>query len=159
MKKIEIFKLIKIIKFCEGIRNLQLNEKLKMFEEVFAPKSGEKILILVDIPHNNIHDNETWKKRREMAKEWYESFKEMGKKIGFTVDFQKYNATGLQNNPIPKDVLNKADDANLVIAMTEYSGSSSFVALCNKKDSNIRIVSMPGAEKRNNIFNRRYSFY
>jgi leucyl aminopeptidase (aminopeptidase T) len=138
---------------------LQLDEKIKMFEDVFAPKSGEKILILVDIPHNDILDNKTWKKRREMAKEWYESFKEMGKKIGFTVDFQKYNATGLQNNPIPKDVLNKADDANLVIAMTEFSGSSSFVTLCNKKNSNTRIVSMPGVEKRmeNTAFRANYA--
>ncbi len=127
---------------------MQLEEKLKMFEDVFAPKSGEKVLVLVDIPHNNIIDNQTWKKRREMAKEWYESFKEMGKKIGFTVDFQKYNATGLQNTPVPKGVLNKASNANLVIAMTEYSGSSSFITLCNKKGGNTRIVSMPKVEKR-----------
>jgi hypothetical protein len=27
-------------------------EKIKMFREVFAPKSGEKVLFLVDIPQN-----------------------------------------------------------------------------------------------------------
>ncbi|KYK19976.1 hypothetical protein AYK24_04505 [Thermoplasmatales archaeon SG8-52-4] len=127
---------------------MRIDEKLKMFEDVFAPKSGEKVLVLVDIPHNDILDNETWKKRREMAVDWYESFKEMGKKIGFTVDFQKYNATGLQNTPIPQEILDEASNANLVIAMTEFSGSSSFITLCNKKSNNIRIVSMPMVEKR-----------
>jgi leucyl aminopeptidase (aminopeptidase T) len=127
---------------------MQVEEKLKMFEDVFAPKSGEKVLFLVDIPHNDIHDNQIWKKRREMAKEWYESFKEMGKKIGFTVDFQKYNATGLQNTPMPQDIIDQAGTANLVIAMTEFSGSTSLITLCNKKGSNTRVVSMPKVEKR-----------
>ena len=127
---------------------MQIDEKQKIFEEIFAPKSGEKVLVLVDIPHNDILDNETWKKRREMAKEWYESFKEMGKKTGFTVDFKKYNATGLQNTLIPKEILDKISDANLIIAMTEYSGSSSLITLCNKKGSNTRIASMPKVEKR-----------
>ena len=51
-----------------------------MFNDVFAPKSGEKVLFLVDIPHNDIKDNKNWKERRKMAKEWYDTFNEIGKK-------------------------------------------------------------------------------
>jgi leucyl aminopeptidase (aminopeptidase T) len=127
---------------------MQKKEKIKMFHDVFAPKKGEKILLLIDIPHNDIIDNQTWKERREMAKEWYNIFKEIGEKSGFTVDLQEYNATGLQNTPVPQDVLDEAGKADLVLAMTEYSGSSSFATLCRKKDANIRIVSMPKVEKR-----------
>ena len=35
-------------------------EKIKMFNDVFAPKAGEKVLFLVDLPHNDIKDNEKW---------------------------------------------------------------------------------------------------
>ena len=48
-----------------------------MFKDVFAPKSGEKVLFLVDKPHGNIVDNQTWKDRREMTYEWYQIFKKI----------------------------------------------------------------------------------
>ena len=32
---------------------------MKMFNDVFAPKSGEKVLFLIDTPHDNIKDNTT----------------------------------------------------------------------------------------------------
>ena len=57
---------------------MQVEEKIKMFNDVFAPKSGEKVLFLVDMPHDDIKDNKNWSERREMANEWYEIFKDMG---------------------------------------------------------------------------------
>jgi len=100
-------------------------EKIKMFNDVFAPKSGEKILFLIDTPHDNIKDNTNWKDRREMAKEWYQTFKELGAEKEFTVDIQYYDATGVHNAIIPQETIELASKYNLVMAMTEYSGSSS----------------------------------
>ena len=135
------------------------DEKIKMFKDVFAPKAGEKVLFLVDTPHDNITDNTNWQDRREMAKEWYESFKDMGMEMGFTVDFAEYDATGLHNTPIPDKVMDLASKANLVIAMTEYSGSSSFINLCRNISKITRCASMPTVERRmeNTAFKANYA--
>ena len=117
-------------------------EKIKMFNDVFAPKSGEKVLFLYDTPHDNINDNDQWKECRIMVKEWYDIFKEMGAKIGFSVDIDNYPATGLHNSPIPKDIINDARKSNLVIVMAEFSASSSILPVCHEKGSNTRGASM-----------------
>ena len=119
-----------------------------MFNDVFAPKPGEKVLILVDVPHNDIKDNEKWIDRRQMAKEWYVTFLEMGKENGFTVSFDEYKATGIHNFPIPQEALDLAKQNDLVIALTEYSGSSSFVPSFRYKGSTTRGASMPIVERR-----------
>jgi hypothetical protein len=36
------------------------DEKIKLFKDVFAPKSDEKILFLMDIPHQHIKINKKW---------------------------------------------------------------------------------------------------
>ena len=83
-----------------------------------------------------------------MAREWYETFKEMGKKKGFSVNFDQYEATGEHNSPVPQEVLDNASKSDILIAMTEYSGSSSFVPAFMHKDSTTRGASMPLVEKR-----------
>jgi leucyl aminopeptidase (aminopeptidase T) len=127
---------------------MNYKEKIKMFNDVFLPKTGEKILFLIDKPHDNIIDNKNWMDRRKMAISWLKSFKNIGKETGFTVDILKFNATGMHNAPIPQDTINTVRKYNLVIAMTEYSASSSLLPLCYDKVTNIRCASMPGVEKR-----------
>jgi len=127
---------------------VKTEEKIKMFNDVFAPKNGEKILILVDVPHNDILDNKKWKDRRKMAQEWYETFKDMGAKAGFFVSFDQYNATGMNNSPVPQEAIDIAKKADIVLVMTEYSGTSSFVPVFRKKGSTTRGASMPMVEKR-----------
>ena len=127
---------------------MDYQEKIKMFNDVFAPKTGEKILFLVDKPHDDIKDNEKWIDRRQMANEWFESFKEMGKKIGFSVDIFEFNATGIHNTSLPQDILNRITNSNLIIAMTEYSASAPLASVCRKKDSTMRVASMPTVERR-----------
>ena len=127
---------------------MNTEEKIKMFNDVFSPKPGEKVLFLVDIPHNDIKDNQNWIDRRKMAKDWYETFKDMSEKNGFSVNFDEYEATGINNSPVPQKTLNISKKANLVIAMTEFSGSSSFGPTIMRKDSITRGASMPGVEKR-----------
>ena len=123
-------------------------EKIKMFKTVFAPKSGEKVLFLVDIPHDHITDNIAWKERRGVAQEWYTIFKEMGTKTGFSVNIQEYKATGMNNSPIPDEIIDAACKSNLVLAMTEYSASASLIPVCDSENSITRCASMPGVEKR-----------
>ncbi|EMR73755.1 hypothetical protein MBGDN05_00472 [Thermoplasmatales archaeon SCGC AB-539-N05] len=122
-------------------------EKIKMFNDVFAPKAGEKVLFLVDTPHDNLKDSIVWEDRRKMAKEWYDIFKEMGEQKGFMVDLMEYPATGLHNSIIPKDIIDLACKSNLVIAITEFSASSSLVNIANKS-SITRCTSMPMVERR-----------
>lgn len=117
-------------------------EKIKMFKDVFAPKPGEKVLFLYDVPHDEIKDNDRWKECRVMVKEWYDIFNEMGNEIGFSVDIINYPSTGLHNSPVPKDIINAARNSNLVIVMVEFSASSSILPVCHEKDSKTRAASM-----------------
>jgi len=128
--------------------DLNDNEKIKLFKDVFSPKTGEKVLFLIDIPHDNIADNHIWKDRRSMADDWFNTFVDMGKKEKFLVDKIEYKATGVHNSPIPSEILDISKKYNLLLAMTEFSGSSSFLKLRNKKNLNIRCASMPTIEKR-----------
>ena len=127
---------------------MNYEEKIKLFQDVFAPKAGEKILFLVDIPHDNINDNKKWKERREMAKEWFKIFTELGKESNFSVDMLEYKATGVHNSLIPKNILSAIETSNLFIAMTEYSASSSLLPLVKNKNIITRGASMPLVEKR-----------
>lgn len=123
-------------------------ERIKMFKKVFAPKSGEKVLFLIDLPHGKIKDNIKWKARRKMAHDWFRSFNEMGEKAGFSVDILEYEATGMNNTPIRQEIINEAKNANLVIAMTEFSATSSLGQVCKLPGTITRCASMPGVEKR-----------
>jgi hypothetical protein len=133
-------------------------DKIKMFNDVFAPKKGEKLLLIIDKPHNNIKDNEKWKDRREMAKEWYETLTNMGDNVGFTVDMFEFNAMGIHNTPFPKDLIDKISKYHLVIAMTEYSASAPLAGIAGEKGSITRVVSMPIVERRmeNTAFKANY---
>jgi len=127
---------------------MNYKEKVKMFKDVFSPKSGEKVLFLTDIPHDNIKDNESWKGRREMAQEWYDTFRKMGAETGFSVDMLTYKATGMHNSSIPDDIIDAASKSNLVIAMTEYSASAPLMTVIKTKNNVTRCASMPLVEKR-----------
>ena len=127
---------------------MQTEEKIKMFRDVFAPKSEDKVLFLVDTPHDDLKDNDKWTDRRKMVREWYDTFQEMGNKEGFSVSKMEYNATGLHNSPLPQEVIDEAGKASLVIAMTEYSGTSSLGLVAKAKGSKTRIASIPTVEKR-----------
>ena len=123
-------------------------EKIKMFNDVFAPKNGEKVLFLIDTPHDEIKDNEIWSDRRVMAKEWFDTFEEMAQESGFSVSWMEYKATGLNNTPVPEEVKNAIKNSNLVLAMTEFSGTSTILPICRNKEGTTRGASMPGVERR-----------
>ena len=123
-------------------------ERKKLINDVFGPRSGEKILMIVDLPHDNIVDTPSWKERRKLALDWFQTLKSMGEEKGFYVDFLEYFATGKHNGPIPEDVKNKIKKSNLFFAMTEFSATSSLVTISEDKDSKTRGASMPSIERR-----------
>lgn len=127
---------------------MDFKERKKMFKDIFAPRSGEKVLLLMDVPHGSIKDSEAWKERREMVNEWYQTFKEMGEESGFTVDTLKFKATGKHNSILPTEVIDRIRENNLVIVMTEYSASSSLIPIISANQTITRIASMPMVEKR-----------
>lgn len=127
---------------------MQPKDRMKMFKDVFAPKVGEKVLFLVDMPRSNLSDSDAWRARRKMAQGWYKTFKEMGAEEGFSVDVLEYEATRQHNAPIPQEVVEAARKSNLVIAITEYSASSSLKPVCDAEGSITRCASMPRAEER-----------
>jgi len=124
------------------------DERIKLFKCVFSPKPGENILFLVDNPHDGIGDSAAWKERREMAQEWYTTIKAMGAEKEFSVFILEYDATGQHSAPIPKEVIDVVRKSNLVIAMTEFSATSSLVPICLAKESITRCASMPMVERR-----------
>jgi len=123
-------------------------ERIKLINDVFAPKPNEKILFLIDKPHGDIKDNQKWKDRRELAYEWYIIFKKMGKEKKFYVEIKSFKATGVHNSQIPIDIKKLIKEYNIVIAMTEYSASSSLITITLEKNLNIRVASMPMIERR-----------
>jgi len=126
---------------------MKLEEKIKMFKDVFAPKKGEKVLFLIDLPHDDIKDTDVWKARRDMAEEWCNIFEDMGGKKGFTVEMDTYEATGVNNKPLDQEVIDKVSKYNLIIAMTQFSATSTLFPICQKEGSKSRGASMPGVEK------------
>jgi hypothetical protein len=127
---------------------MKYEERLKMFKDIFAPKPGEKILFLIDTPHDDIRDCKAWEDRREMAREWHDAFKRMGAEEGLSVDWMEYKATGLHNSPLPQEVIDAALKSNLVIAMTQWSPSSSLRLIRIAKGTITRCASMPLVERR-----------
>ena len=123
-------------------------EKRKMFHDVFAPKKGVSVLFLYDTPHGKIKDSKKWIDRRKMAEEWYQIFRNMGEKEGYTVDIASFPATGLHNTSLPDDIIERVKKTNLIISLTEYSASHPLGIVCHKKNSITRCASLPLVEQR-----------
>lgn len=118
--------------------------RLKLYEDVFAPKAGEKVLFLIDLPHDGLMDSQNWAERRKMALEWADDFKELGTEVSLI----EYKATGRNGAPIPEEIMEAAKKSNLVMAMTEFSATSSLKPVCEAKGTITRGASMPGIERR-----------
>jgi len=128
----------------------------KLLVDVFAPQSGEKVLVMSDLPHGEWTDNENWADRREMAMEWHSAFQRLGSKLGFSVHpLLTYPATGAHNASLPEDGEMEGQrvrfedilrDTNIVVALTEYSASAPLIEFTQELP-NLRAASMPGVMK------------
>jgi hypothetical protein len=120
-------KLNNYLKFLEYMIDIN-----RILEQVFNYKEGEKITILFDIPTKE--DNEEWRWRRDLAKEWANKLK---------ADLVSYNATYANNADIPEIDLSKTD---IVIALTEFSATAPLHNYA--EEYKIRAASMPGFNKK-----------
>jgi hypothetical protein len=124
----------------------------KLLTDVFAPRPGEKVLLMTDLPHGDSCDNERWKQRREMAKEWRSAFERLENRLGFSVHpLLTYPATGAHSAPLPEEgeiggeqvrLEDVVSDTNVVVATTEYSASAPLIKYSQKLPS-LRAASMP----------------
>jgi hypothetical protein len=128
----------------------------KLITDVFAPQPGEKVLIMIDLPHGELKDHDEWQERRHMAEEWRSAFERLGGEQGFTVyPMLTYPATGAHNSDLPEagELEGKTvqlDDVfsavNVVVALTEYSASAPLIKY-SLKYPGMRAASMPKVKR------------
>jgi len=124
----------------------------KLIVDVFAPRRGEKVLVMADLPHGELTDHDRWAERRQMAQEWHSAFERLGAKQGFSVHpLLSYAATGANNADLPEGgemggqkvrFEEVFPDTNIVVALTEYSASAPLIKYSQKLPS-LRAASMP----------------
>jgi leucyl aminopeptidase (aminopeptidase T) len=128
----------------------------KLIKDVFAPQPGEKVLVMIDLPHDEMGDHDQWLERRQMAEEWHSAFARMGATEGFTVyPMLTYPATGGNNADLPEegelegkavrfeDVLS---EINVVVALTEYSATAPLIKY-GLEYPGLRAASMPRVKR------------
>ena len=128
----------------------------KLIIDVFNPQPGELALIMIDLPHGKLKDNDLWGSRREMAEEWQSAFDQLANNLGFEVlPMLTYPATGNHNSQLPgfgemggEQV--KLDEvfqrANIVVAMTEFSATAPLIEYTEQLPT-FRAASMPTVHK------------
>jgi len=129
----------------------------KLFVDVFDPQPGEVATVMVDLPHDDITDNEAWRARRDMADRWRRELAKLGDRRGFSVrPMLGFPATGANNADLPANGTMEGDtvdlhemlkQSTLVIALTEFSATAP-LSLLAKAQEDFRGASMPGAEER-----------
>lgn len=124
----------------------------KLLVDVFDPQPGEKVLVMMDLPHGGLSDYEGWAERREMASEWQAAFERLGSDLGISVyPLLTYPATGAHNGPLPQAGEMEGQnvrfeevfaDTNIVIALTQFSATAPLVEY-TERFPNLRAASMP----------------
>jgi hypothetical protein len=129
----------------------------KLLVDVFAPQVGEQVLVMTDLPHGDLSDNEAWANRRRMAAEWQSAFQQLGSRTGFTVHpLLTYEATGAHGAPLPDkgqlggesvrlaDILSAT---NIAVALTEFSATAPLIGFMDTRPG-LRAASMPGISRQ-----------
>lgn len=128
----------------------------KMFRDVFHVEAGERVLLLTDHPHDDLHDSPAWQERRQMAIEWRQAFAELGQRCGFEVlPLVSYPATGKHNGDLPlSTVVDRGrtldavlSDATLALALTEFSPSAP-LTMRTMAAKDFRVATLPGVARR-----------
>jgi hypothetical protein len=128
----------------------------KFFGDIFNPAAGEVVTILHDVPHGDINDNDMWRQRRVMAREWRDGLADMADTWGITVNpLADYDATGSNNGPLPetcrmggeeRNLVDLVNGSTIVLAMPEFSATAPLYPLAQAHDR-LRVGSMPGVAK------------
>ena len=128
----------------------------KLFVDVFAPRRGDVVTVMYDLPHGQVRDREEWRLRREMASAWHRKLGEFAGRYGFTVNpIVTHQATGAHNSDLPPTGVSEGQAVRLediikvstiVLSMPEYSASAPLL-MFTKKYGHLRVASMPGVTK------------
>ena len=129
----------------------------KLLTDVFDPQPEEVVTFAVDLPRDDVPDNEAWSARRLMAERWRAVMAELALERGFEVrPLLTFDATGANNADLPQAgnlggeevALDEAlSSSSLVIAMTEFSATAPLTNFADEEDD-FRAASMPGVEAR-----------
>jgi hypothetical protein len=124
----------------------------KLFIDVFDPQPGETAVVVVDLPHGEIAENDAWRERRAMAERWHAALSEFGAERQFDVlPLVTFEATGMNNGQLPEHgsqsgvsvVLEEIGArTTLLLALTEFSASAPLIGW-TKKFPQLRAASMP----------------
>jgi len=126
----------------------------KLFVDVFAPVPGERVAVMVDLPHGDIVDHWDWRERREMAGEWRRAFQDLELEVMPLITFP---ATGANNGDLPKKVMRGdaavpletvMNEADIIVAMTEFSATAPLSMFVKARPGKLRVASMPGVLRR-----------
>jgi hypothetical protein len=124
----------------------------KLFADVFAPQSGDIVTVMYDLPHDNIHDTQEWRERRQLAEEWQQEMIRFSTEYDIRVNpIVRYKATGINNGDLPDygssegkrvRIEDIARDSTIIISMPQFSASAPLIIL-TKKYEDLRVASMP----------------
>src|SRR5512145_860509 len=128
----------------------------KFFVDVFAPRPGDVLTIMYDLPHEEAQDNPAWEERREMASEWHQQISTFAQKYGFRANpIVVYEATGGHARDLPefgqregkKILLEEViRDSTILISMPQFSASAPLLMMTQRYE-NLRVASMPLVSK------------
>jgi hypothetical protein len=128
----------------------------KLFVDVFAPRRGEVVTIMYDLPHGDVRDSDKWKERRAMAEDWQRQIAGFSTKYGMRIGpVVTYEGTGANGRQLPVNGLQagrpvRLDDvaagSTIIISMPQYSASAPLVLL-TRKYPNLRVASLPGVQR------------
>jgi leucyl aminopeptidase (aminopeptidase T) len=116
------------------MNNLTFEQLSALLDSVFAPGPAEQWLtIMVDLPGGRLPDNEAWRDRRRIAREWFDTLHGNGTNLPFTsVVYCEYANVGSHNNELPDSgsVVHEPaamDSGSAVLPMSTILESSSVV--------------------------------
>ena len=125
----------------------------RLLRDVFDPRPGERVLVMVDEPHGRWTDDADWADRRAFAAEWREAFAALGLAVQ---PLLAYPATGAGNADLPAEgrqdgqTVRLADalaGADIAVAMTRFSATAPLVAF-TRRLPNLRAASLPNVLRR-----------
>lgn len=132
----------------------------QLLRDVFAPRPGERVTLLVDMPADGSAPQGEWAERWAMAEEWRAAFATLTDPQGQNLRLQvrpvvHYLATGRSNAPLPEtgtcagetvilaEVMRETD---IVVALTTFSATAPLVKW--SEEFGLRAASMPSVERR-----------
>ena len=147
---------------------LTTDELISLVRTVFDPREGDQgLAVLIDLPDDDLGDNESWRWRREVAARWAEELRENREALGLEdVSLIAYRNVGANNADLPDEMFllpegqappahagavhpgwsvtldQVLDRASILMALTELSATAPLKVI--GRERGMRAVTMPG---------------